>query len=178
MDKSVPAGAAILLAFIAKPESGGDYDAIFGHHERTLGVHVTQMTIHDLLTAQIGWGRAWGSGAAGAYQMMQPTLAGAIHAMRLSGSELFTPDLQDRIGFWLMQRRGYNAFRAKSLGLMSFGKALAEEWASMPVLAATQGAHRPIARGQSYYAGDDLNKALVTADAFETALFQSLNALT
>lgn len=178
MNSTVPAGAALLLDFIAQPESGGDYAVIFGHHQRGLPKPITAMTLDELLTAQIGWGREWGSGAAGRYQMMQSTLAGAIHAMRLSGSELFTPDLQDRIGFWLMQRRGYNAFRAKSLGLMSFGKALAEEWASMPVLAATQGAHRPIARGQSYYAGDDLNKALVTADAFETALFQSLNALT
>lgn len=178
MDASVPAGAAILLDFASVPESRGSYTTIIGNHQNELVKPITSMTLDELMDNQIQWSQRWNSNAAGRYQTMEPTLKDARKALGLSGAELFSPDLQDRIGYWLLERRGYQAFKAKTFSLTGFAKSLAEEWASMPVLAATQGAHRAIARGQSYYAGDDLNKALVTADAFETALFQSLNALT
>lgn len=177
MNPSIPAGGAVLLNFIAQPESGGSYTVLFGHHDRSLPTPITSMTLHDLLSAQIGWGREWGSSAAGRYQVMQPTLTEAMTGLHLPGTTLFSPDVQDAIGFWLLKRRGYAAFKAKTLPLVSFGKSVAEEWASMPVLAPTQGAHRHVERGQSYYAGDNLNHALVSADAFDAALFQALNAV-
>lgn len=61
MSPDVPAGAAILLDFISGPESGGRYDVIFGHHESELSTPITSMTIEQLLSAQIGWGRKWQS---------------------------------------------------------------------------------------------------------------------
>lgn len=51
-----------------------------------------------------------------------------------------------------------------------FGKRLAQEWASFPVLAATKGGSRIVSRGQSFYAGDGLNKSLVTPEAVEAVL--------
>lgn len=44
------------------------------------------------------------------------------------------------------------------------------EWASFPVLVGTKGQKRTVKRGQSYYAGDGLNKALVAPDAVEAIL--------
>lgn len=170
MDTSVPKGAAILLDFIAGPESGGDYNVIFGHHEKSLPHPITTMTINQLLAAQSGWGRAWGSSAAGRYQQMQATLTGLKSALGLTGSELFSPDMQDRLGYALLKRRGYAAFMARQLTTIQFAKNLAQEWASFPVLMPTQGAHRMLVAGQSYYAGDGLNHALVSPQQVEAAL--------
>jgi hypothetical protein len=41
---------------------------------------------------------------------------------------------------------------------------LAKEWANFPVPFDMQGAHQWVYRGQSYYAGDSVNKALATPD--------------
>jgi len=176
MNPSVPTGAAILLDFISGPESRGSYTVLFGDHDRGLPKPITAMTLHDLLSAQIGWGRQWGSNAAGRYQVMQPTLTEAMTGLHLPGTTLFSPDVQDAVGFWLLQRRGYAAFKARTLTTLAFGKSLAEEWASLPVLAPTQGAHLMLARGQSYYAGDALNHALVQPEAVEATLSRALAA--
>ena len=173
MAATVPRGAAILLDFISGPESHGSYTVIFGNHQTSLPHPITSMTLDQLLTAQIQWGREWGSSAAGRYQIMQGTLAGLVKSLGLSGSELFSPDLQDRLGYTLLKQRGYGAFMARQMTTVDFAKSLAEEWASMPVLAATKGASRQITEGQSYYAGDGLNKALVSPAAFEAALTQA-----
>jgi muramidase (phage lysozyme) len=170
MSPDVPAGAAVLLDFIAQPESAGRYDVIFGHHERELSVPITSMTIEQLLSAQIGWGRKWKSSAAGRYQIVQTTLAGLVKQGIVRHADLFNPDNQDRLGYALLKQRGYADFMARKMPLPTFALHLAQEWASMPVLVACKGASRQIEPGQSYYAGDNLNKALVTAPAFEAAL--------
>lgn len=59
---------------------------------------------------------------------------------------------------------------AGKISRTEFGKRLAQEWASFPVLAPVQGAHRKLKRGQSYYAGDGVNKALVTPGKVEAVL--------
>jgi muramidase (phage lysozyme) len=170
MDKSIPAGAALLLDFIAKPESNGDYRVIFGNHETTLTTPITEMTVDELIKAQHGWGLKWGSSAAGRYQFMPTTLGQLEHQLRLTGSELFSPDLQDRLGFQLLLNRGYAGFMSHALSIEEFAKHLAMEWASLPVLATTQGAHRIVGRGETYYAGDRLNRALVPPDKVEEIL--------
>lgn len=167
---TVPPGASLLLDFISGPESGGRYDVIFGHHQNTLAQPLTSMTIDALLSAQIMWGRRWGSSAAGRYQIVQTTLAGLLRDGEVSGGDLFNSDTQDRLGYALLKQRGYAEFMARKLPLTTFALHLAQEWASLPVLAACKGAHRMLAEGDSYYSGDRLNSALVTAPAFEAAL--------
>lgn len=176
MNKDVPAGAAILLDFIAQHESAGRYDVIFGNHQGELGQPITTMTIDQLLTAQIGWGHKWKSSAAGRYQIVQGTLAELRRRLDLKGTEKFTPDLQDELGYELLKQRGYADFKAARLPLATFGRHLAQEWASLPVLADCRGARREIVRGQSYYAGDGLNNALVKAADFEAVLQRALAA--
>lgn len=174
MDRTVPAGAAILLDFIRKTEVGRDdrasYDVIYGHNQNKLPKPVTSMTIDEVIAAQSGWSKRFGSSATGGYQFMRATLTDLKKELRLRGSQKLDPDLQDRLGYHLLKRRGYEAFIAGKISCTEFGRRLAMEWASFPVLAATDGSKRPISRGQSYYAGDGLNKALVKPEAIEAVL--------
>ena len=176
MDASVPAGAQILLAFIYGFESGGDYAVVYGHHQKDLGKPITSMTLDELAAAQKVLGKRYGSSAAGAPQFMPPTLADLRVAMKLTGRELFSPALQDRMAFELLKRRGYAKFKAGALGLEAFARNLAMEWASLPVLVACQGAHRKIAAGETFYAGDKLNRALVAPDMVRAVLEKALGA--
>lgn len=171
----IPAGAAELLRFIRRAETGEDdqneqYRKIIRHKETELPKPVTAYTIDELLAAQVGWGKKWKSSAAGAYQIIRKTLAGLKTSLKLSGNEKFSPDLQDRLGFALLQGRGWDKYAAGKLSRDAFATEIAKEWASMPVLKAMKGANRQIARGQSYYAGDGLNKSLVTPEEFEAVL--------
>ena len=172
MDKSIPAGAALLLDFISQRESNGKYDTIYGNHQLSLATPVTELNLASLIAKQKMWGNMWGSSAAGRYQFMPATLTGLIKDMGLSGADVFTPDLQDRLAYQLLLRRGYKAFMAGTMDMSTFGKQLAEEWASLPVLADTVGAKGPVRRGQSYYEGDTLNHAGVLPSAVEATLTQ------
>jgi hypothetical protein len=70
-----------------------------------------------------------------------------------------------------MRQRQLNDFLAGTLDRDDFAVKLAMEWASMPVpKAVTRKDGRTVHPGQSYYAGDSLNKALVTVEAFRAAI--------
>src|SRR5690606_17255968 len=101
-----------------------------------------------------------------------------IKELGLRGAQKLDSNLQDRLGYHLLKRRGYEEFAAGKIGAVEFGKRLAQEWASLPVLTATQGAHRKLKRGQSYYAGDGLNKSLTAPEKVETVLALVKGAIT
>lgn len=173
MDPTVPRPAAILLDFIRKTEVGTEaragYDIIFGHNQNKLPKPVTSMTVAELQRHQTsGWPAK--STASGGYQFMRATLAGLRTELKLNDGQIFEPNLQDRLGYHLLKRRGYEAFMAGTISRTEFGKRLAMEWASFPVLTVGKGAHRTLNRGQSYYAGDGVNKALVKPEAVEALL--------
>ena len=170
MDKTVPPGAALLLDFIGDIEAPKGYDTIYGNNQGKLKKPVTQMTISEIIDAQGGWSKAYGSSATGRYQFMKATLVGLLNELSLSRTQVFDGNLQDRLGYHLLKRRGYEKFMAGQIGHIDFGRRLAQEWASLPVLAATQGGERRVTRGQSYYAGDGLNKSLVSPERVERAL--------
>lgn len=186
MDKNVPAGAALLLDFIYRTETGRSspecYEVIFGHNQDKLPKKLTQMTLDEVEVAQAGWSKQFGSSAAGAAQFMRntldapKTLQDIEGEMGLTGKEKFTASLQDRMAFHLLKRRGYLEFVEGRLSIAEFAKRLAMEWASFPVLAATKGAKRQLKRGQSYYAGDGVNKALTKPETVEGVLAQVLAA--
>jgi muramidase (phage lysozyme) len=179
MDTTVPVSAARLLDFIRDTEVGtddrGGYDVIYGFNQSKLPKPVTAMTVDEVLAAQAGWSKRFGSSATGGYQFMRATLAGLKTELGLRGVQLLDADLQDRLGYHLLKRRGYEAYAAGTIGAAEFGKRVAMEWASFPVLAATKGAHLQLSRGQSYYAGDKLNKALVTPARVEAVLAEVLS---
>ncbi|ASY56502.1 membrane protein [Sinorhizobium sp. CCBAU 05631] len=182
MDKTVPPGAAILLDFIRETEVGrkdrASYDVIYGHNQDKLPQPLTTMTYGEIVDAQKSWSKRFGSSAAGAYQFMKATLQDLARAnlSEINGAVLFTADLQDRLAYKLLVRRGYPKFITGQISLVEFAENLAKEWASFPVLADTQGATRQIKRGQSYYVGDGVNKALVKPQKVEAVLRQVLEA--
>jgi len=167
---NIPKGARSLLDFIGDIEAPKGYDTIYGNNQHRLKTPVTKMTIDQIIASQRDWTKRYGSSATGRYQFMRATLTGLKKELNLKGSEKLTPAMQDRLGYHLLKRRGYADFMADRISLMTFGKKLAQEWASLPVLAATKGAHRKLERGQSYYAGDALNKSLVSPVKFEGAI--------
>lgn len=104
-------------------ESGGDYNALFGFSNRDGGrfsnVRLTDMTIDQALNfanpsgeygqhvkGQIGRVAT----PMGAYQVVGTTLKAAKAALGLTGNERMTPELQDRIGQWILQTQGTGAW--------------------------------------------------------------------
>lgn len=170
MDRTVPTGAALLLDFIGGIEAPRGYDTIYGNNQGKLPQPLTSMTLGDIIDAQKSWTKRFKSSAAGRYQFMRATLVDLSRELLLSGAQVFNADFQDRLGFHLLKRRGYEAFMAGKISRTEFGKRLAQEWASLPVLAPTQGGSRKVSRGQSFYAGDGLNKSLVKPETVEALL--------
>ncbi|MDX0511480.1 hypothetical protein [Sinorhizobium medicae] len=180
MDRTVPPGAAILLDFIRETEVGrsdrASYDVIYGHNQAKLPQPLTTMTYGEIVDAQAKWSKRFGSSAAGGYQFMRATLIDlAKQVTSISGKDVFTPDLQDRLAYKLLVRRGYPEYIVGKISLVQFAENLAKEWASFPVLVSCKGAHRVLKRGQSYYAGDGLNKALVRPEKVEAVLQEVLD---
>jgi len=73
-----------------------------------------------------------------------------------------------------MLGRGLKSFLTGAMSTTSFGNNLAKEWASFPVLSNIKGAHRQVARGTSFYSGDNLNHAHVDPAEVEAALAKLL----
>lgn len=165
-----------LLDFIYRTETGKPrpacYEVIYGHNQGKLKKPLTTMTIGEIVDAGPSWTKHFGSSAAGAPQFMRATLIGLAKDFPadINGSTLLDGEMQDRLGYALLQRRGYQAFLLGRISRTEFGKRLAMEWASFPVLADCQGSERAVHRGQSYYAGDGLNKALVDPRKVEAML--------
>lgn len=170
MDKSVPAAAAYLLDFIGSVEAPKGYDTVYGNNQSKLPKPLTRMTIKEVQDNQKRWTNAFGSSAAGKYQFMYATLNGLIKELNLDTAQKFSADLQDRLGYHLLRRRGYDAYMLNRISTEEFGKRLAQEWASFPVLAVTKGAHREVRIGESYYAGDKQNKSLLSATKVRNVL--------
>jgi muramidase (phage lysozyme) len=170
----IPKPALILLKFIREIETGRKdetaYDTVYGHNEGRLPKRLTDMTLAEVIRLGPSWTKTWRSSAAGAYQFMNGTLKDIKSRMELHGRHKFDQELQDRMGYFLLERRGYHQYMSGEISRTSFAKNLAREWASLPVLASTQGAHRKLKRGQSYYTGDALNKALVKPTEVESVL--------
>ncbi|WP_085032296.1 hypothetical protein [Ensifer aridi] len=180
MDKTVPPGAAILLDFIRETEVGrsdrASYDVIYANKQGKLKQPLTTMNYGDIVDEQRKWSKNHGSSAAGAYQFMRATLIGLAREIpSIKGTDIFTPELQDRLGYHLLKRRGYEEVVTGKITLVDFARRLAMEWASFPVLADCKGSHRFIKRGQSFYAGDGLNKALVKPEKVEAVLTHVLD---
>ncbi len=181
LPETVPLHAQNLLDFIGDIEAPQGYETIFGNRQGNLPIPLTQMTYGNIIDAQANWGSKtwvrnnWGhktaSSAAGRYQFMRATLQDIAKEVRaIDGRTIFSSGLQDRLGYYLLLRRGYADFISGKLNLVQFGLNLAKEWASFPVLSATTGQHRDVTRGQSYYAGDGLNKSLIKPEQVEQRL--------
>lgn len=140
--------ASRLGNFIGELEAGGNYNAVSGKANST--VDLSQFSLNQILAMQVG-AKARGqlSSAVGKYQFIRKTLRGLKAELGLSGSEKFTPELQDHLFHARLIRRGYNEWKAGRLSERQFALRLSQEWAALP---------NP-RTGRSYYVGDGVNKA-------------------
>lgn len=163
-----------LVDLIIKAESRANYDAFWGGIQQAdyPPKQLTQLTVGDVLDWQDSIDRKYRSEAAGAWQILEDTLRGVYRAAGVPLSAKFDEATQDRLGLELMRRRGLDDFLAGRLSLQRFATSLAKEWASLPVLHPMRGASRQLQRGQSYYAGDGLNKAIVKPQDLEQVLLE------
>ncbi len=167
----------IILEFISKTETGREglaaYNTAYGHRENSMIKPFVLMTIDEVLLQGHFRTKHFGSSAAGAYQIMEATLKGLKDQMGLSGDEKFDAAMQDRLGLALLYRRKFKSWANYEVSDVAFALELAKEWASFPVLKPGPGSHRYLARGQSYYAGDGLNKSLVKPEEIEALLIEA-----
>lgn len=150
-----------LLDTIRSKEAPKGYGQIYGGAKGvSLATDVSKMTLNEVLAFQKKMLAARSaSSACGGYQFLRSTLLATIDAMDLTGGEIWTPELQDRMAAHLMEGRGLSRYMAGKIVAEAFANNLAMEWASLPVVTTIKGAHRVVKPGETYYAGDGLNKA-------------------
>ena len=78
------------------------------------------MTVDEVIASGPGWTKAHKSSAAGRYRTLKDLKA----ELGLRGSQTFDANLQDRLAFHLLKRRGYDSFMAGKLSVHAFGKLL------------------------------------------------------
>ncbi len=158
-----PSSYERLLGLIASVESKNNYNAYFGNAANS-SIDFTAMTVADVMHWQaehVAQGNA--SNAVGRYQIISGTLSGLVSRLNIDPSAKFDQPLQDRMAIALLERRGAERYVNKELTQEEFAANLAKEWAALPSVTGAD----PQA---SYYAGDGLNKSLVSVDKVLSAI--------
>lgn len=164
-----------LLNLIASGESsrsGGDpYCSLY---PSTYEPRLVTMTLSQVIefqryrtTSRANGGLGVASSACGRYQFIRKTLEYTIGLAKLSLDTRYTAQVQDFLILELMKNDyGLDKWKSGGISDAAFQLNLARLFASVPVPFNTQGAHRAVAKGESYYAGDRLNAAHHNADVF------------
>lgn len=164
-------GVSALGALIRSVEAGpAGYNADYRNDDHWILTNRTLSEVQSLGKLQVTQGE--GSSAIGGYQFISTTLSNLRAKLKLTGKEIFDTNLQDDLAYTLMCSRGLTSYKKGLISAEAFANGLAKEWASLPVVTAMQGAHRKLKIGQSYYAGDGLNKALLTPSQVLAAIRQ------
>lgn len=155
-----------LLDFIGKIESRNDPNAVWGGIQK---IHrppkpLTKMTVKQVLDWQDSIDQRYRSEAAGEWQFMEDTLRGLYRSAGVSLTDKFTRTTQIKLATQLLRRRGLNDYLSGRMSAKKFAQSLSKEWASLPATIVDKRG-RP-ATGQSFYAGDGLNKAHTSISAF------------
>ncbi len=161
-----------VLDLIGRYESRGDYEIVYGGIPAgQRPIRLTAMTIGQVMEWQRNVvSRGAKSSAAGKYQIIRKTLEASVAALRMSTARLFDKATQDQLAMHLLAGRGMQRYLDGQIDADDMALGLAKEWASLPVPHSMRGASRQILAGQSYYAGDGLNKAHATVAEVEQAL--------
>jgi len=168
-------GVKGLLDFIAQIESGGNYNAYYGHAGNQNQPQFTGMLLKSVQDWQNKRVAAGGQSAAGRYQIIRTTLNEEIEKLGLDvNTERYSMPVQDKLAESLLEKRKLSKFLDGSLTLEGFGNNLAMEWAALPVLSPIVGGQGVMLKpGQSYYSGDGLNAEGATVEQF-TAVLQKV----
>ena len=133
---------------IAKHESNGDYNVVYGGSKMPLN----QMTIGEVIAWQEMQAKQGAkSTAVGRYQIIAKTMKDLSrrNPKDFGPGLLFTPEVQEWAADALLDRRGFKEFEAGSKTTEEMALELAKEWASLP----------DPSTGKSYYDADGLNKS-------------------
>ena len=164
-----------LLDLIAKGEAVRGRDPYLSLWPSTVEPGIIQLTLDEVQQFQqqrIDAGYA--SSACGRYQFIKQTLKECIGYLGVDPKTTrFTPVIQDRLIIARLKAvRKMNEWLADDPNWPThkFMIKLAQEFASMPVPYEIQGQNRVVAKGESYYAGDRLNKSNHDPDAVHREL--------
>lgn len=142
-------------------------------HDNKSGVRdLSNMTVNEIMAAQ----KKREFNAVGKYQMIKGTFAEGVKKLGLKGSEKFTPELQDLFfKEFLLKKAGgrqdlHKYISGYSNDAIAAQIASSKEWASIGVPVSMQGHNRWVKKGESYYAGDRVNKAHISPDEWRKAL--------
>jgi hypothetical protein len=156
-----------LLDYIGKYESRNDPNAVWGGIKKVdRPAQLVGMTVGGVLDWQDSIDARYMSEAAGEWQFMEDTLRGLYRQAGVALTDLFTRATQIKLATALLRRRGLDDYLAGRMTAEKFALSLSKEWASLPVPYDIERNGRTIKRGQSYYAGDGLNKAHADVDEF------------
>lgn len=130
--KNLEASQKGILDLIKSVESGGDYNATLDNGKYSGGPRdLVNMTINEVLAMQKQMlahpDNTKNSSAAGAYQIVGKTLQGLKLELNLSGDELFSREMQDRMAQQLIRRRqgqGVDGLRNEWEGLRNVAPAV------------------------------------------------------
>lgn len=143
-----------LLNVIAEAESRGNYNAYYSAPSNT-DIQFTSMTIKEVLAWQEDFVKKGNpSSAIGRYQFIHTTLQDLVREHGISLDAQFSPQLQDRLAIYLLERRGVYEFARGQMSRDEFAYNISKEWAGLPRVKGDQ-------PETSYYAGDGLNEARV-----------------
>ncbi len=112
-------------------KGGLDVDGYSGHYSKLGGKDLTSMSLGEIMELQAPrpgmsneqWKAEGRLHAVGRYQFVGKTLRGIAEAIGISPSEKFTPELQDRMGAWLLSEYGMGQWT----GVTKAGGATAQE---------------------------------------------------
>jgi len=131
--------ARILLDLIAQAEVKGhpvSYDVTFGfgkYDPPGYDKPITRMTLDEVDRFQAAMRAPNGSTPVGKYQFTRATLRDLRKQMGLSGSEVFTPELQERLGRKRLSWTLYDSYLAGEASEAEFRRRLNGAWASVPL---------------------------------------------
>lgn len=147
-----------ILKAIRKAESNvADYDTMVGSFDRH---NLTNMTLEQVMDYQSKHKKG---SAAGAYQIIAPTMRELVTRMKLNPkTDIYDKNLQDRMALQLLKQRGFNSYLEGKIPLSSVRVNLAKEWAGLP-----------IAGGKSYHSGKGNNAARISEKEYLNALEQT-----
>lgn len=158
-----PATYTPLLSLIGHAEGNNNYNAYFGNGSNT-SINFTAMSIDQVLQWQNDYVRQGSpSNAVGKYQIISTTLSGLVRQLNIDTKQKFDPAMQDKFAIALLERRGAESYINKELTRDQFAANLAKEWAALPKVIGNN-------PGDSYYAGDGLNKSHVSIDEIKQAI--------
>ncbi len=161
-----------ILKFIYEAESNLNYNEWAKGFAASPDKPLTKMTVLEVLEWQQYSRNNGGNSAAGAGQIIYPTLRGLVNDGVLSVDDIFNEKTQNKANYSLMENQ-YSDWKSGRISDEKFGNKLAGIWASLPVLEQTKNKGKIINVGESFYKGVSGNKALVTPSEFKTALFST-----